>query len=246
MVQLGRIDMITEVLMLSPHLAMPRKGDLSTVFHIFGYLEGKYNTTLVFDPIYPTTNQEQFNTFNWGDVYSGAKQAIPLDISEPSGKPIDLRLYVDSNFAGNKVTHRSLTGFIVYINMAHVAWISKKQTTVETSAFGSEFVAMKHRMEHIRGLRYKLRTMGVLIEGPAYVYGYNMSVIYNTSRLDSTLKKKANSVCNHAIRESAAMGEIMTTHVPILDNPAGLCKKVISGGQKRNHLVSLTLYDIED
>ena len=88
--------------------------------------------------------------------------------------------------------------------------------------------------------------MGVPIEGPAYVYGYNMSVIYNTSRPDSTLKKKANLVCYHVIRELAAMGEIMTTHVPTLDNPADLCTKVISGGQKRNHLVSLTLYDIVD
>ena len=89
--------------------------------------------------------------------------------------------------------------------------------------------------------------MGVLIEGPAYVYGDNMSVIYNTSRPESTLKKKENLVCYQAIRESAAMGEIMMTHVPTLDNPADLCtKKVILGGQKRNQLVSLNLYDNED
>ena len=87
--------------------------------------------------------------------------------------------------------------------------------------------------------------MGVPIEGLAYVYGDNMSVIYNTSRPESILKKKANWVCYHAIRESSAMGEIMTTHVPMLDNPADLCTKVISGGQKRNHLVSLTLYNIK-
>ena len=88
--------------------------------------------------------------------------------------------------------------------------------------------------------------MGFMIEGPAYVYGDNMSVIYNTSRLESTLKKKANSVCYHTIMESAAMGEIMTTHVLTLDNPADLCTKVISGGHKQNHLVSLTLYNIVD
>ena len=88
--------------------------------------------------------------------------------------------------------------------------------------------------------------MGVPIESPAYIYGENMSVIYNTSRPESNLKKKANSVFYHAIRESVVMSEIMTTHVPTLDNPADLCTKVISGGQKRNHLVSLTSYDIVD
>ena len=136
--------MITKVSMLSSHLEMPREGHLSTVFHIFGYLEGKHNNTLVFDPTYPTINQEQFNTVDWGDFYSGAKEAIPLDIPEPRGKLINLRLYVDSDFAGNKVTRRSRTGFIVYMNMAPVAWSSKKQTTANTSIFGSEFVAMKH------------------------------------------------------------------------------------------------------
>ena len=245
MVELARIDMITEVSMLSSYLEIPREGNLSTVFHISGYLEGKHNTTLVFDPTYPTINQEQFNIVDWVDFYSGAKEAIPLDIWDPRGKPIDLRLYVDSDFAGNKVTPWSCTGFIVYMNMAPVAWTSKKQTTVETSVFGSEFVAMKHGTEHTRGLQYKLRTMGVPIEGPAYVCGDNMSVIYNTYRPESTLKKNANLVCYHAIRESDAMGEIMTTHVPMLDNPADLCTKVISGGQKRNHLVSLTLYNIK-
>ena len=88
--------------------------------------------------------------------------------------------------------------------------------------------------------------MGLLIEGPEYVYGDNMSVIYNTSRLESTLKKKENSVCYHEIRESAAMGEIMTTHVATLDNPADLCTRFIFGGQKQNNLVSLNLYNIKD
>ena len=101
-------------------------------------------------------------------------------------------------------------------------------------------------MEHIRGLRYKLRTMGVQEEGTSYVYGDNMSVIYNTSRPESTLKKKANSLCYHAIRELTAMGEIMTTHVATLDNPADLCTRFILGGQKQNNLVSLNLYNIKD
>ena len=83
MVELGRIDMITKVSMLSSHLAMPREGHLSTLFHIFGYLEEKHNTTFVFDTTYPTINQELFNTADWDDFYSVAKEAIALDITEP-------------------------------------------------------------------------------------------------------------------------------------------------------------------
>ena len=45
---------------------------------------------------------------------------------------------------------------------------------------------MKQVMEALRGLRYKLRMMGIPIEGATYVYGDNMSVIHNTQRPEST------------------------------------------------------------
>jgi hypothetical protein len=56
-------------------------------------------------------------------------------------------------------------------------------------------VALKNGMETVRGLRYKLRMMGIPIEGPAFAYGNNMSVIHNTQRPESILKKKSNSLC---------------------------------------------------
>ena len=73
-----------------------------------------------------------------------------------------------------------------------------------------------------------------------------MSVIHNTQRPESTLKKKSNSVCYHAVRESVAMGESLTCHVSTHDNPADLATKVVPGGQKRNSLVAMLLWDIAD
>ena len=60
---------------------------------------------------------------------------------------------------------------------------------------------MKHGVEVLRGLRYKLRMMGVSISGPTFIYGDNLSVIHNTQRPDSTLKKMSNAICYHAVRE---------------------------------------------
>ena len=56
--------------------------------------------------------------------------------------------------------------------------------------FRAEFFAMKNGVETLRGLRSKLRMMGVPIEVPGYIYGNNMSVIYNNLRLESMLRKK--------------------------------------------------------
>ena len=49
-VELGRIDICLEVSMMSSHLAMPRRGHLDQVLHIFAYLHKYHNTELVYDP----------------------------------------------------------------------------------------------------------------------------------------------------------------------------------------------------
>ena len=89
------------------------------------------------------------------------------------------------------MTRRSYTGYFIFLNTALINWLSKKQAIIEGSVFGAEFVAMKTGVETLRGIRYKLRMMGVKLTGTTYVYGYNMSVIYNTSRPESTLGKKS-------------------------------------------------------
>ena len=125
-------------------------------------------------------------------------------------------------------------------------WLSNKQATIETSMFGADSVAMKQRMEDVRGLHYNLRMMGVRISGLTYVYGGNTSVIHNTQRPESTLRKKSNSICYHAVRELVAMGESLTGHIPTEENCADLATRIIPVGQSRDHLVDNILFDIVD
>ena len=86
---------------------------------------------------------------------------------------------------------------------------------------------MKTAMEYIRGLRYKLRMMGIPLAGPAYVYGDNMYVIHNTTSPESTLKKKHNSIAYHFVREGVARGEWIITYVKSKDNLADILTKTL-------------------
>ena len=108
---------------------------------------------------------------------------------KPLGKLVRFRMYVDSDHAGDKVSRRSRSGFVIYNNGAVVDWLSKKQSAIETSVFGAEFCTMKHGIENLHGLRYKLRMMGIPIDGPSYIFGDNISVVNNSSKPESTLKK---------------------------------------------------------
>jgi hypothetical protein len=244
MVELERVDIITEVSMLSSHLAIPRDGHLEAVYRIFAYLDKKHNSGMVFDPTYPQIDISAFKECEWKEFYGEAKEPLPPNILEPRGKEVDCRLYVDSDHAGDQLIRRLHTGFFIFLNSAPLIWFSKWQPTVETSVFGAEFVAMKNGMETLRGIRHKLRMMGIPIDGPAYVYGDNMSIIHSTQRPESVLKKKSNSVCYHYCRESVAMGETFTGHVPTKQNPADLCKKVFLGGAQQDILVTQIMYNI--
>jgi hypothetical protein len=87
--------------------------------------------------------------------------------------------------------------------------------------------------------------MGIPLTGPSYIYGDNKSQVTNSTRPESTLKKKCNSICYHAVRESVAMGESLITHIRTEHNHSDLMTKVTSGC-KRRRLVGGILYDIYD
>ena len=152
-----------------------------------------------------------FHKADWTNFYGNVSEAVPNNAPEPRGKEIELHV----------------------INMACVMWHTKCQATVESAVFGAEFIVMKQAMEASCGLQYKLHMMGILIIGLMCSYGDNMSMIHNTQCPESTLKKKSNSICYHAIREAIAMGEILTGHVKMDKNPADLLTKVVLGGIKR-------------
>ena len=105
---------------------------------------------------------------------------------------------------------------------------------------------MKVAMGTSRGLRYKLRMMGVPISDPTCMYYDNMYVIHNIQRPESVLKKKNLLLCYHTCMESVSRGETITGHIRSAENPADIATKVLSPGQKRDYLVSKLLYDIAD
>ena len=179
-VELGRVDIHTEALMLGSCLALPREGSLEALLYVYGYLCAKHNTSLALDPSYPDIDEIQFLQCDWKEFYGNVKEAVSPDAPEPCGKEVDLCMYVYSDHAGYKETRRSRTGFLIYMNKALVRWLSKKKHTIDTSLFRAKFVTMEIGMGKLRGLMYKLNMMGIPLSCPSLKYGDNMSVIHNT------------------------------------------------------------------
>ena len=118
-VELGRIDIETEVSKLSSFLAAPREGHLSQALHIFAYLKKHHNSGIVFDPTYPDINEDDFKTNDdWKYFYGDEGESLPPNMPPPLGKEVVIRCFVDADHAGDKITRRSRTGFIIFINLS--------------------------------------------------------------------------------------------------------------------------------
>ena len=253
MVELGRVDVCTEVSMLSSHLALPRRGHLEALFHLFSYLKSHHNSEMVFDPSVPDHDMSEFPREDWSlSIYGNVSEELPPtrpfedsgpgEAPEPRGKGFRITVFVDCDLGGDLVTRRSRTGYAVFLNSAPLYWLSKKQTSCEVSTFGSEFTAMKQACEYVRGLRYRLRMMGIPVDEPAFVFGDNKSVLANTTVPGSTLKKKMNSLSFHFVREGCARDEWRTSYVNTLQNCADLLTKCLPSGEKRTSFVRKFLY----
>ena len=245
-VELGRGDLAMEVSAMASMMALPREGHLKVVFQMFAFLKSKHNGVMVFDPTEPDIDLSQFPSEDWSATpYGPCKEDIPSNAPPPRGIGFTMRAFVDSDHAGDSVTRRSRTGFMVFLNSAPIFVYSKKQGSCETSSFGSEFIAMKSCCEYIRGLRYKLRMMGIPVEHPAYVFGDNQSVLSNTSKPHSTLKKKSASIAFHFVREGVAKNEWRTTYLNTHLNPADMCTKSLPGGEKRSRFTGYFLHYLD-
>lgn len=241
LIELGRIDVLLETSQLSLYSASPRLGHLHQALHIFHYLNRHNTSWIPMDPqklnleykgpdsLSPNEKRRKMKT-----IYRDAIDEIPLNAPEPRGKAVQVNVYVDADHAGNKVTRRSQTGILIFLNMAPISWFSKKQSTVESSTFGSEMVALKIATEKIIGLRYKLRMMGVPIEGPTNVFCDNDSVAKSATNPEATLSKKNVSIAYHKCRESFAAGVMNIYFQYSEDNLADVFTKVLPVVKRKN------------
>ena len=208
-VVLGRINICLEVSMMLSHLAMPRKGHLDQVLHIFAYLCKYHNTELVYDPRDPVVEHDIFQWRDWTSSDFGTvqgKEEIPSNMPEPRGQGFIMRAKVDADHTSDAVTRWSRTGFLVYLNCTLVYWLSKKQDSVELSSFGSKFLSMKQCCEYIFGLSYKLRMMGISCDDPTFIDGDNPSVLANTTESDSIFEEEITKYCLPFCSRRGSMG----------------------------------------
>ena len=231
-VELGRIDINFECSVLSSHTALPREGHMDVILHLFGYLKVGGKWSIMMDPREPKIDESLFADFDWLEFYDDAKEKLPGNPPLPRGKSVTTTTYVDADHAANRLTRRSHTGIILFLNRAPVIWYSKRQNTVESSSFGSEMIAARIAVDMTEALRYKLRMFGVPLGGPTTVFGDNEAVTKGARVPQTKLNKKHNSIAFHRVRESVAQGMTRFVWTSGDSNLADLLTKSLNGPRR--------------
>ena len=205
---------MAEASVLSQHQCQPREGHLSSVYRMSRYLKWnlkEISGRIAFNYNILDIENQLFNPGNNSvreEFYPDAEEAITGSSPPPRGNPVYVGCYVDANHAGNLLTRRSHTGIITFVNKYPIICHSKRQNIVESSRFGSKFIALQIATKMIEVLSYKLRMFGVPINWPADVFCDNQSVITNVSIPYSVLNNIHNYICYHRVWEADKTGAI--------------------------------------
>jgi hypothetical protein len=150
---------------------------------------------------------------------------VPTDTPPLLGKFVQLTHYVDANLMHDIVSGKSVTGILHLVNKTPIDWYSKKQATVETATYGSEFVAARTCVEQIIDLRLTLRYLGVNIRERSVMFGDNESVVKSSTTPHGKLHKRHTALSFHRVREAVASKMVAFHFLKGSENPADFLSK---------------------
>ena len=225
-VSLGRLDVNTAVMTMASFRVEPRKGHMDRVKRIYSYLSKFKHATIRIRTEEPDLSSLPDQVFDWEEsIYGEVTELLPEDAPQPLGKSVTTISYHDANLYHNVITGRSVTGVLHFLNKTPIDWYSKKQSTVETATYGSEYSSARTCVEQILDLRNTLRYLGVSIKTKSFMFGDNKSVVDSSMTPHAKIHKRHVALSFHRVREAIAAKIIGYHFINGNINPADILSK---------------------
>jgi hypothetical protein len=160
---------------------------------------------------------------------SGTKN-LGITFKRKDSGSFKLRAYTDSDWAADKDTRRSVTGFVFFLGESPVSWKSKSQPTVALSSTEAEYMALASTTQEMLYLKALCLQFGILEELPV-VLGDNMSALALVSNPVHHARTKHIDIRFHFCREALECGIIDYQYVHTLWNVADTFTKPLAHTQ---------------
>lgn len=128
--------------------------------------------------------------------------------------PLQLHAFTDADWAGDKETYRSTTGYIVYLGSNPIAWSSKRQPTLARSSTEAEFRAVASTTTEVQWIIISLMSeLGYKSNATPTIYCDNLSAIHYPANPVFHSRMKHLALDFHFVREKVQVGSIRVTHI---------------------------------
>ena len=142
-----------------------------------------------------------------------------------AGEEDTLLGYSDSDWAGDSVTRRSVSGYVFQLGQSTISWCSKRQQTVAKSSTEAEYVALSIATQEVIWLRRLLSDLCVDMSTPTEMMEDNRGAIDLSKNPKNHGRTKHIDVSYHFTRERIASKEIKVSYVPSTENLADVMTK---------------------
>ena len=170
---------------LARYNANPKKSHWNALRGTLKYLHGTENKTLVF-------------------------QATDENVT----KHITVNAYSDADYAGEKSSRRSRTGYVIQTMGSLVAWQSKMQPTIAISTTEAEYQAATATVKEVLWIKNYLKELLTPKEISAKIKMDNQSALRLLLNPQSVTRAKHIDVQHHFLRERAVRDEVQFEYCP--------------------------------
>ena len=135
--------------------------------------------------------------------------------------------YSDADWAGDRNTRRSTSGYIFNVGSGAISWSSKQQPTVALSTCEAEYIGQTHAAKEAIWLKALIDQLNPENSSPmaTIIYGDNQGAIALAKNPQFHARTKHIDIQHHFIREKINEGKIELKYVPTAEQVAdGLTK----------------------
>ena len=172
-------------------------------------------------------------------VLDTREKCLQMDLSNfdaSGGVKWGMKAFCDSDFAGDKDTRISVTGFVIYVMGALISWRSRGQKSVTLSSSEAEYVALSEVCAEIMFIKQVLEFLKMKVELPIVVHVDNVGAIYLASNATTSQRTRHIDVRYHFVRDYVEDGVVQIVFVRSEDNDADMFTKNVSKEVYKRHM----------